>query len=476
MYTGVHGEKTHADQPLQLSDPTSKVQGLHSLFKQLEDGYTVVLFGYGLSGSGKSYTLFGSKNEKGIVQLGMSKFPQNTQVKISAIVELYTSQKTTLAGGVQPVMGKLITLYADKRSAGFLKPIESKLESENAASEFESYLQKKVIDTDIDELIVKVDDYRVKSARVKATPLNPNSSRSHLVYIWSIVFPNKAMGHLIVMDMAGQEDPNVYRRLFFANAERLSMSMFFQSTDEEQLKKQLIDPRNNFTTVKEILREGIFINETIKQLSCFLYRQGGRPSFSYTPMQKAIEALEDTVSKEYKELNRQAVLIQEKLSRKDKLSPEEQQLHKRIIDLRKHTKKYEQSVLRQQLLEAKIKSKKELTYDEKMELKGMPETQKAILGQEKLLTPPITYAPNGAFANPNTEYEALQDPPNYLMPKSKGSSNVNTGMMPLLFMFMQYADQSKPTKFVMMCNIAPEADVVDQTMNTLEFAHKIKST
>ncbi len=49
----------------ELRADADKVLGMFGTFNQLRDGYRVVLFGYGLSGSGKSHTLLGSKPRQG---------------------------------------------------------------------------------------------------------------------------------------------------------------------------------------------------------------------------------------------------------------------------------------------------------------------------------------------------------------------------------------------------------------------------
>jgi hypothetical protein len=66
VFTGIQGSKTMEqiqgkenskdnDKYLVSSPPDATKNGLYSTFKQVEDGYSIVLFGYGLSGSGKCH-------------------------------------------------------------------------------------------------------------------------------------------------------------------------------------------------------------------------------------------------------------------------------------------------------------------------------------------------------------------------------------------------------------------------------------
>ena len=73
-------------------------KGLHSFFDQVLSGYRQVLFGYGASGSGKTYTLFGTSGTgsntqngaeaKGIVQAGLNYLGKTCDVEIHSIFDI----------------------------------------------------------------------------------------------------------------------------------------------------------------------------------------------------------------------------------------------------------------------------------------------------------------------------------------------------------------------------------------------------
>lgn len=411
------------NQGRRLSGPEAKVQGVHSVFSQIADGYTVVLFGYGLSGSGKSYTLFGKSGDPstpGIVQIGLSQMRNLQYLMVAGIFELYT-KKTTQH---EKVVGSLHVLHSAKFITGRVNKaiadycaamgVEQKIEGwiVRETAEYKKFIEAQIpnIDAlsagDIDLLVSNTERYRLQKRikRVKATPLNKESSRSHLIYIFAIGFANSGTsGYLIVMDMAGKEDPVKYKSIFLSNPSSISIGMLMAPG----IKKNPIVTRNFIETpviagatntdsydvedFVEMLREGIYINETIHQLSCFLVRQGGG------------------------------------------------------------------------------------VYQSPLEMTPAVEKEKVRLGTDKARS--VTdYLPTAVFANPNTEYDNIELVKNGEAAKKPPPLKSMTLMLPMLGFFKTLSPENKPTKFVMMCNIRQEKEFYEQTENTLQFADIIKST
>lgn len=411
VFTGVKG-----GDGTDLSTPDDNVQGLHSIFSQVRDGYTAVLFGYGLSGSGKSYTLFGSKANSvpGIIQIGVSHF--GFSVSVNAILELYVGGSTNHNG----IRGNLHMLHAMPESTGKIRTamrmyteamvyppppevlINETFAYDNFAKAHKLDYKKRLDQKTINDLVEVTDLYRREESRkrVKATPLNPESSRSHLIYIFKMDSdgaPNA--GYLIVMDMAGKEDPNQFKKLFFTDHEKMTMGTLM--TPGAEIKGM---PVTNFiaTPTKSVdgtakyvlkdvlfmLKEGIYINETIFQLSSFLVRQSGK-----------------------------------------KIVP-------KAMDV------------------------------------AVKETQDATLDKKVART--IDYSPYGAMANPNTECDMLDE-----LYKGESvqpiTSRSVTCMLPVLYMLKKWGT-GRSTKFVMICNVRQEKEFLEQTVNTLSFANTVKST
>ena len=458
----------------QFSEPDDKVQGMYTLFSQMQDGYTVVLFGYGLSGSGKSYTLFGTTGVPGIVQIGLEKMQNVSSLKVASVLELYTN-KTTNQDNIQ---GQIHTLYTDsgtgnklgKTVADYIKAMGlTKTEAANIKMIVdESAAYKKSISTlvpnieavgvdDINNLVAATEKYRLtlsKEKRVKATPLNKESSRSHLIYIFRAMFYNsKNIGHLIVMDMAGKEDPNKYKSIFLKNPSVVSMGTLMGAGIENNpaVKENFVAQPTiggvpsptvyNIKDVVEMLREGIYINETIFQLSCFLVKQSGG---SYKP--PVMKDVVDSIKAQQTEAKR--VEDAKRLQELPKLfEAEVNKARAQAIASRKTFTSTDEEAIRKRL-EDQIKSRSVV----------------------------VDYSPAGALADPNAEYNRIENvAAGKPVPKTSLQKDI-TGMLPILFMFRGFSAPGKPTKFVMTCNVRQELEFADQTENTLQFANTVKST
>mgnify|MGYP003862874467 CR=1 FL=1 len=92
--------------PLILNNSTSKTKvdlesivessetispGLYSSFKQVENGYSIILFGYGISGTGKTRTLLGTKGIPGVLHYGLDNLQNVSNIKLKYLFEQYSN-------------------------------------------------------------------------------------------------------------------------------------------------------------------------------------------------------------------------------------------------------------------------------------------------------------------------------------------------------------------------------------------------
>lgn len=177
LYTGIYGK----DKKQKLNGP-----GLGNALMQVKDGYSVIVFGYGYSGSGKSYTLLnGTDNMLG------------------------STLKNVLNLGGKISIHKIFELY------GMYNFNNKKLESE--IIDITNYIKKKVdlnkfsdineFQKILDTMLFSINQLRTENRRIKGTPNNPESSRSHLFITVKTEFDNKTPGYLTIVDMAGIENP-----------------------------------------------------------------------------------------------------------------------------------------------------------------------------------------------------------------------------------------------------------------------------
>jgi kinesin family protein C1 len=204
LYTGQMGYpssglKIDLDNLVDSSDSVSP--GLYSVFNQIQDGYSVVLFGYGLSGSGKTLTLLGSKGTPGLLHYGLSNLQNVSKIKIKYLFEQYyykiNFNYREVTGHIHNLINKVpqMTSFSKDENEEFKQVIPGYIDVNSMKVEDLSAF------TDI------VDSYRQKHGRIKQTPNNPQSSRSHLYYVFEVTFTNGKSGYITIVDMAGRESP-----------------------------------------------------------------------------------------------------------------------------------------------------------------------------------------------------------------------------------------------------------------------------
>ena len=174
---------------------------------QATQGYSIILFGYGYSGSGKSWTLLNGNNSMLSSFMEAVKDQQGT-ITIDKISELYG--RFRLTKGKRSYM----TMQANEYSI-----TEEQLKEENQDISFTKINNetKKIREDQIDILLKTIENLRKKSSRtgpiglipatVKGTPNNPASSRSHLFIRIGVKLPKGEQGFLTLVDMAGIENP-----------------------------------------------------------------------------------------------------------------------------------------------------------------------------------------------------------------------------------------------------------------------------
>lgn len=160
------------------------------LMTSIENGKSVVLFGFGFSGSGKTYTLIEGKADGSDTSI-LYQFIENNKEKIDSIefLEIYPDPDKP-------------TFFVGNNKEKELSDIINPEDKNNEIKEDKKYdtISKEEITT-IEKRIAEIEKHRREQLRILPTPNNPNSSRSFL----QITIKMAKGGQLVIFDMPGTE-------------------------------------------------------------------------------------------------------------------------------------------------------------------------------------------------------------------------------------------------------------------------------
>ena len=237
---------------------TNVAKSLAKDMSQLQDGNDVVLFGFGYSGSGKTYTLMGNDNVPGalalalasfaggaikdvtklskieldqifiestLVTLGFSASKANDHVKgAKKVIYINTTMQRPTKPEPDPQTGKKTKVpseaetnlyYINDLTTSSLQASDVNLKRRNKIGITDQFVDLKntgdlVANTRVNTFIRSIasatEKYLISRFRIRPTPNNATSSRVHTYYKFKLTFQN-IESTLTVIDMAGRESP-----------------------------------------------------------------------------------------------------------------------------------------------------------------------------------------------------------------------------------------------------------------------------
>jgi len=253
-------------------------------------GRSTILFGYGISGSGKSWTLIGGKDNKG-------------QIIEDGVIQLLI--KSMPSDSIKPYQ---IFEHCLDYGSNFIN-------TDGSAPYFEENMMKSKIITFEENLSFDdIEKIRKDRQTIKATPNNPVSSRSHLFIVYKISHNGKE-GYVTFIDSAGKEEPLEIAKQYYTSDRKgndiSDASLPFISKDKKDDKsasfqrfkypypdKITDDDKKKFYSenidiVKNIIKEGFFINESLAHM---IYYFTGENLSSSTLFSKVTKAKVNTYS------------------------------------------------------------------------------------------------------------------------------------------------------------------------------------
>lgn len=173
-----------------VSSTADMYSKMSSTFNQLIAGYNIVIFGTGYSGSGKTYTLYGSRTALGLTQL--------------VLTDVIDRLNKTRPGRVHNItIHSIDDIYGDRNSR-----------EGGAPSYAKDYIGNIININSIVPILTAITKKRIADGRVKPTPNNIESSRAHLVIRFAFGYRDantpfqvdETIGHFTVIDMGGMEN------------------------------------------------------------------------------------------------------------------------------------------------------------------------------------------------------------------------------------------------------------------------------
>lgn len=317
LYSGLLTGKTpHENLRVTRLNEENPNRGMWSLFNQIGRGYHVCVFGFGLSGAGKTYALLGKEPEPGrpaipgLTHLGLANLKGFKSIRIKYLFEHFvdTDDVQTNQKGRPILFTTGIRVYKDDEKA----PLMDKANSAFVRDEKNTLGKLETSWNTADQLLtglpvvtnavakVRKDFYKT----VKKTVNNPESSRSHLFITFEIDFGNNLRGYHTVIDMAGREDVfSIFLQSYDADrmaarelkyfkpetlrsnplrlyADLIKKVIFTPKQFEDRLAGYLLRPGTTkaendaaIEQIRQILIEGFEVNETINQLREFFLRK-----------------------------------------------------------------------------------------------------------------------------------------------------------------------------------------------------------
>ena len=225
------------------------------LFQTAIIGKNICVFGYGYSGSGKTFTLLGNSKRGGIITFMVDDF---------------------IASGYTIVLSNAKEYYGSPREVQYVEMVKI-----NIISPGQIKGTKELLD-----FLNRVESERKARGRIKATPFNPESSRSHLILQFDVIKDGNPLGRITFMDLGGRENPiEIYDSLqtgisfpFFKTNMKTNREKLNLGTLSEEWKA-LLPAKNDQEKrdyIVDLVLEGFFINDSLNRLQNYLNGRQGK--------------------------------------------------------------------------------------------------------------------------------------------------------------------------------------------------------
>jgi hypothetical protein len=260
--------------------------GIYKTIAQIKEGYSIVISGYGLSGSGKTFTLFGTKTDPGLLYLALENIPDVQSFSVDSVFEEAVNQ-VDWKDKNYTIKGKVLFLFGtDNTFDKFLKHIQYASTKNRNVKEvisdtreefkknypgglktatLENVENHEKFNKLLKQMLNQVNVFRKNRNRIRKTPNNDESSRSHLYITIKIILKTGKIGFLTIVDQAGKENPFSIKEQLFA--QQLSIETIIgQIPNNFNLK---LKSNYDIFEAQKIVKEGLYISESLFNLQMF---------------------------------------------------------------------------------------------------------------------------------------------------------------------------------------------------------------
>ena len=213
------------------------------LLSVIKNGRAVIIFGFGFSGSGKTFQLIDPNNKKSgkannILSLVVKELEAGkgdaALVTSGNKVELTILEQYTTFDDIGNPTSELFyykdTEVVSSSTTEIDKYIYQQVENPKTGNsciweeQFKGDMKLKTEGTEsipdqFNTINTKITQHRINQMRITSTPNNPESSRSHIFYSFKFNFNNKQSGTFIIVDMAGTENTIAIKQQFLGTSD-----------------------------------------------------------------------------------------------------------------------------------------------------------------------------------------------------------------------------------------------------------------
>jgi hypothetical protein len=244
--------------------------GLYNTFDLVERGHSAVVIGIGATGSGKTFTLLGSKGVPGLLQYGLANMNGVKNIKVKHVFEQYVDfmnmSRSKMSGNIFNLVNAVPQLekFSVDETELFGRRLSDKMINLN-----------RLMINDLFTIINLIHEHRTKQGRLKKTPFAQSSSRSNLYLVVEITFDAGHTSIVTFIDTAGKDTPFDILETYttIANVDFVDVMTKTETETKQMLEESKRDDNHSGAEILQLLKESLYINESMNHIMYFFEKR-----------------------------------------------------------------------------------------------------------------------------------------------------------------------------------------------------------